>query len=339
MVAVKAADADAFVARPDPRLPVILVFGPDTGLVHERAAALIRAAVGDIGDPFALAHLGAEELAADPARLAEEAQTIPLLGTARAVWVRAASRVNIVPAVEAVLALPRIECRVVIEAGDLRGGTALRSLCERARNAAAIPCYPDDERTLARLVDAELRAAGLTISAEARALLLPLLGADRQASRSELQKLTLYAAGRQSIDTDDVIAIVSNAAPIAVEAVVDAAFAGRPRQVESEFAKLVAAGFSGADMLGQGLRQAGELHRLRLDIEAGTAVEAAVERIHFRRRALVATALRSWTSDRLVRALTDLATAVLESRRQPMLDQAIANRALLAIALAGRRGA
>ena len=32
MVAVKAADVDAFVARPDPARPVVLVFGPDAGL-------------------------------------------------------------------------------------------------------------------------------------------------------------------------------------------------------------------------------------------------------------------------------------------------------------------
>ena len=37
MVAIKNQDADAFVARPNPAQPVVLVFGPDAGLVHERA--------------------------------------------------------------------------------------------------------------------------------------------------------------------------------------------------------------------------------------------------------------------------------------------------------------
>ena len=39
MVALKAAQVDAFVARPDPARPIVLVFGPDAGLVRERAEA------------------------------------------------------------------------------------------------------------------------------------------------------------------------------------------------------------------------------------------------------------------------------------------------------------
>ena len=96
MTAVKAADVDAFVARPDPKRPVVLVFGPDSGLVSERANALVKAAVDDVNDPFALARLDGEDLAAEPTRLVEEAQTIPLFGGKRAVWVKAGSR-NIAP--------------------------------------------------------------------------------------------------------------------------------------------------------------------------------------------------------------------------------------------------
>ena len=62
MVAVKAADVDAFVARPDPARPVVLVFGPDAGLVSERVNALIKASVDDPNDPFALARLEGEDV-------------------------------------------------------------------------------------------------------------------------------------------------------------------------------------------------------------------------------------------------------------------------------------
>src|SRR5262249_25789833 len=144
MVAVKAADVDAFVARPDPARRVVLVFGPDAGLVGERVRTLLAASVDDINDPFALARLDGEEPAAEPAGVAEEALTRPLFGGRRAVWVKAGSR-NIAPAVEALLgdalfaASPT--CRVVIEAGDLRRNAPLRVVCERAKNAAALPCY------------------------------------------------------------------------------------------------------------------------------------------------------------------------------------------------------
>src|ERR1700683_122858 len=125
MVAIKAADVDSFVARPDPARPVVLVFGPDAGLVSERVNALVKSSVDDANDPFALARLEAEDLGAEPTRLVEEAQTIPLFGGRRAVWVKAGGR-NIGPAVEPLIALKSSECRVVIEAGDLRRNAPLR---------------------------------------------------------------------------------------------------------------------------------------------------------------------------------------------------------------------
>src|SRR6202045_1953782 len=100
MTALKAAQVDAFVARPDPTRPVVLVFGPDAGLVRERAEALVRASVADPKDPFQLARLDGDDLAGEPTRLVEEANTIPLFGGRRAVWVRAGGR-NFAPAVEA----------------------------------------------------------------------------------------------------------------------------------------------------------------------------------------------------------------------------------------------
>src|ERR1700749_960711 len=118
MVALKTADIEKFLARPDPARPVVLVFGPDAGLVSERVNALIKASVDDVNNPFSLGGREAEELSANPARLVEEAQTIPLSGGRRAVWAKAGSR-NIAPAVEAVLELPASECRVVIATGGL----------------------------------------------------------------------------------------------------------------------------------------------------------------------------------------------------------------------------
>ena len=86
------------------------------------------------------------------------------------------------------------------EAGDLRRGALLRTLCEQHPKAVAIGCYADGERDLVRLIDEEMRAAGMTIAADARATLVPLLGGDRAASLGELRKLALYARGSSRVE-------------------------------------------------------------------------------------------------------------------------------------------
>ena len=340
MVAIKAAEVDGFIARPDPGRPVVLVFGPDAGLVSERVNALIKASVDDPGDPFALARLEGEEVSSDPARLLEEALTIPLFGGRRAVWLKAGGR-NIAPAVEALLGAGIAECRVVIEAGDLRRNAPLRNLCERAKNAAALPCYADSEKDRARLIDEELRAAGLTLASDARALLIPLLGGDRAASRNEIQKLTLYARGRAEITVDDVIAVVSDASALALEDIVDAAFAGRPAELEAQLAKARTAGSSAGSILFNAQRQVAQLHKWRTAIEEGASfsLDAVQPPLHFRRKVLVEAALRQWSAARLVGAMAELAGAVLESRRNSALAETISERALLASAANARRSA
>ncbi len=340
MVAVRAADVDSFLARPDPARPVVLIFGPDAGLVSERTTALIKASVDDVSDPFSLVRLEAEELSANPARLAEEAQTIPLFGGRRAVWAKAGSR-NIAPAVEAVLGLPTSECRVVIEAGDLRRNAPLRVLCERAKNSAALPCYADTERDLARLVDAEMRAAGLALKPDACAMLIPLLGGDRAASRNELRKLALYARGRAEIDVDDIAAVVSDASTRALDELVDTAFAGRPSDLEAQLAKVRAAGSPVGSIFFAAQRQLAQLHKWRTAIESGApfSIDSVQPPLHFRRKDAVGAALRQWNAARLTALMAELADAVLASRRTSALADTIAERALLAIAMKARRNA
>jgi DNA polymerase-3 subunit delta len=309
-------------------------------LVRERTGALIRSFVDDPSDPFSLARLEGDELAGEPMRLVEDANTIPLFGGRRAVWVKAGSR-NFAPAVEALIASAP-HCRVVIEAGDLKRSAPLRVVCERAKNAAALPCYADTERDLVRLVDAEMREAGLEISPEARAALVPLLGGDRLASRHEIRKLALFARGQKRVELDDVMAVVTDASALALEGLIDAAFAGRTSELEVQFGKARTAGTAPGTILSTAVRQVAQLHRARLALEQGASLNEAAASIqpfvHFSRKHLVETALTTWTSTRLERAMAQLADASLEARRHTGMAGAIAQRTLLSLAVNARRG-
>jgi DNA polymerase III subunit delta len=341
MVAFKAADVEGFVARPDPGKPIVLVFGPDAGLVRERAAALVRASVDDPSDPFGLALLEGDKLAEMPERLLEEAHTVPLLGGRRAVLVKAGGR-NFTAALERLLgAPPGIDCRVIIEAGDLKRGTPLRTLCERAPIAAALPCYADSARDLSRLIDQAMRQAGMAITPSARAMLVSLIGGDRSASRSELEKLTLYALGKDSVDVPDVMAVVADATLPAVESLIDAAFAGFANDVEINFEKVRSSGVSATTIAAACIRQAAALHVFRLAVESGTSIDDLVRRatpaIHFSRLKAVSAALEIWTSNRLERLIGQLGDTSLAVRKWSKLAYPIVQRMLMSIAMAARR--
>jgi DNA polymerase-3 subunit delta len=81
MVALKGADIDRFVARPDPARPIVLVFGPDAGLVA-RARGGARARLGRRPErPLSARAPRRRTISpASPRALIEEVNTIPLFG-------------------------------------------------------------------------------------------------------------------------------------------------------------------------------------------------------------------------------------------------------------------
>lgn len=340
MVALRGKEIDGFLARPDPNRPIILLYGPDTGLVRERADALMASAVDDPNDPFSLIRLDGDELASEPSRLVDEAMTIPLFGGRRAIRIRAGGK-SFASGIDTLAEMSLRDCRIVIEAGELRPEAPLRKACERAKTAVAIACYPDTERDLARLVDDELRSFDLRISQDARNALVLLLGGDRQASRNEIRKLALYARGEREVTLDHVMAIVTDASALALDAIVDGAFAGRPADVETAFAKAMASGTYPGMIIMAAQRQAAQLHKARLSVEEGMSASSAAEsgfpRLHFSRKAVVETALQNSTADRLMRIIGQLADAAFEMRKQSDLAAPIAQRALLSIAVNTRR--
>lgn len=340
MVALKGRDIDTFLARPDAGRPIILLYGPDAGLVRERAEALLASAVDDPNDPFSLVRLDGDELAAEPSRLVDEAMTVPLFGGRRAIRVRAGSR-SFAGGIDTLADMPLKDCRIVIEAGELRPESPLRKACERAKTAVAIACYPDTERDLAKLIDDELRVSNLRIAPDARAVLMALLGGDRQASRNELRKLALYAHGQNEVTLDDVMTVVSDASELKLDPIVDSAFAGKPDLVESEFAKAMVAGTYPGVIIMAAQRQAAWLHKSALAVAEGTPTSTLLEsgypRVHFSRKANVEIALRNFSPVKLVAIIEQLATAAFDMRKQATLASAIAQRTLLAIAVNARR--
>jgi DNA polymerase-3 subunit delta len=339
MVAVKAGDVDGALRRPDPRIGVYLFYGPDMGLINERARAVAERSVEDPSDPFQLIRIDGDDIAADLGRLADEAGTIGLFGAKRAIWVKSTSR-NIAPAVDAVLKSELKDTVIVIEGGDLQKSSPLRTLCERSQKALALPCYADTGRDLGAVVDDTLKASGFSISRDARTALIASLGGDRLATRGELAKLMLYAHGKREITLEDVDAIMSDVSSLAMDAVVDAAFGGEGTSLEIGSRRLAAEGVHASVLLGAALRHALMLLTARLTVEEGRPIPAVMETmrsLHFRRKPLVERHLQRWTSGTLKQAIALLQASLLDTRRLSGLDDTIAAKALLDIARMARR--
>lgn len=340
MVALKSSEIEGFCARPPASATLVLVYGPDDGLVSERAKAIVRAATKGVDDPFSLIRMSASDIASDPVRLVDEALTLSMFGSRRVIWVQDPDPKSGLTALEPLFEIDDLQCLVIIQAGDLKKTVGLRKKFEDHRRAIAIPCYADTAEDLRRLIDSECRAAGLAIDPEARDLLESLIGGDRLASRGEIQKLILYGQGLQRITVEDVLSIVGDASMLATDELVDAVASGDVATADTVDAKLAASGTHVSVAVGALIRHFQSLQRLRLDVEAGAPPADVIDRIRptvfFRRKPVMVRQLSIWPLGRIDRALTILDEAMLQSRIKPALARPIVADAFLQIARAAR---
>jgi DNA polymerase-3 subunit delta len=339
----KAGEVEAFLSRPDTSFPVVLLYGPDAGLVAERAAKIAALSGVDSGDPFSAVTLQADEVEKDVGRLFDEARTLSLFGGRRFVRVRGAGSGSGKGLAEAVAALgedPPRDATIVVEGGDMKKGAPLRLAAEKARGAMALPCYPDEARALDAMIDAELTIAALSISREARDALRERLGADRLASRGEVQKLCLYCHGKGTVEIADIEAIVGDVSVDTVEETIDAAATGEVKKLPELIERLTASGTQGF-LLQQGLlRHFQALQLMRNQVEkGGQSIPRVVEsrHPHFRRKAALETALGLWPLSEIATVLSRIEADVLQSRKEAALSHTIVQATLLGVAVEAAR--
>ena len=330
MVAVKTHQADAFLRALDRVPPAVLFYGPDAGLVSERAAVLARRIAEREGSE--VLRLDDADLENEPERIAIELQTVAMFGGRKVVRASAGRRVNtnaLKPLVEAGI----IEGFLIVEAGNLRPDEALRSLFEKSPYAAAVACFPDEARDLDAMLSEILRGAGMQIAPDAKKLLLTRLGADRGLSRAEVEKLALYARGKTLIEEADVEAAVGDAAELALDRIVMAAASGRTGDAVIELDRLVAAGESAQAVIAALQRHFLRLHRLRSGHDSGRSLDEVMRALkpqpHFKQKAAIEQQTREWSLAKLNAAQGLIADAARAARLTSALEDTLAGQLLL----------
>lgn len=341
---IATAELEGFVKRPPAGLRGVLVYGADGGKVREIAERLGRTVVADLSDPFNVAVLSGEEAEADPARLADEAAARSLMGGRRLVRVRDA-RDRTVDALANAFTGPETDTLIVVEAGELKKASGLRRLFEdKRRDLAALACYLDGARDLARVIRETLEAAGVRIVPEAVQFLSDRLGGDRIASRTEIDKLALLAGHGGSIDLNTAMESVGDGAALDIDALISAAAEGRAEGLVPRLERAFRQGESPIRVL----RMAqGHFQRLHLAATRSADGRSPDEAVRSLRPPVFQMAVESmtrqvsrWTPTALAVALARLGQAEIRCKSTGFPDEAECGQALIDIArMALRAGA
>lgn len=339
---VKPQQADALVKSPPAALRALLLYGPDGGLVRERARSARVAVLGAADDPFRLTELTGGNLKDDPTRLADEAAALSFTGGRRVVSLRDVGEAQL-GTIQAFLKELPGDALVIVEAGDLPKRSALVKTFEAAGpEAAAVACYRDEVRDLGRVIEETLGGFGLTASADAKAYLAANLGGDRLLTRRELEKLALYKAGANArVELEDALAVVGDSAALTLDDLAFAVASGDLPAVDRSLRRSLQEGITSVGLL-RGVAR----HFQRLHLAVGFAAqsgdpEAALKRLRppvfWKQATAFKQQMRQWPPRLLGAALARLMEAEAECKRTGSPDEALTGRLLFELATQAAR--
>ncbi len=332
---------EAFLRQPDKARRIVLIYGPDRGLVSERADALVAALVADPKDPFAVAEMSGAAAAREPGRLGDEARAVALGGGDRVVRVREAGDA-LGKAIEELIADPPAGGWVIFEAGELTSRSPLRVAAEKADGATVMACYADDGRNLESIIETMLHAYKLSLAPEALAYLAGHLGSDRLSTRGEIDKLALYMGSNGGrVELADVRACIGDGAPVSIDRLIEAAGLGDQAALEQALSRAYQEGIGPIAILRAVAHHFRRLHIAADLVASGQNAEQALKTLRppviftmvqgFRRQ------LERWSEPRLATAMTLLIDAEVDCKSTGMPAEAVCARALMRLAAAARR--
>ncbi|MEM6810889.1 MAG: DNA polymerase III subunit delta [Pseudomonadota bacterium] len=327
---------EPFLKNPDPAARVILIYGPDNGLMKERSQMIGKTIVEDLDDPFNVVTLSAEILSDDPARLQDEAKAMSMMGGARLIKVENAAD-KLTPLLKEYLEDPSPNNLVLLEAGELTTRSSLRQLTEKAKNAAAIPCYVEDERGVNTLIRETLSNQGYFINSDAAQFLTANIAGDRSRIRNELEKLILYMGDEKNITLEHVEKCVGAIGEVDLEMLIYAVGASQSEKAINAYNKLIAEGVADIAILRSLQNHFRRLHYTRALMSSGQSIDQAVKLlsppIFFKVESAFKGQVQKWSSPKLELILQKLTELETQTKQTGTPVQTLCSQAILAITM------
>lgn len=306
---------------------VILLYGDDSGLIRERAKQAVATVIDDFEDPFRLARLEGDE----QNRLEEEAFALSLTGGRRAIWVRDAQD-SILSQLQKSLE-PDSDTLIVLEGPSLTARSKLRVFADKHKQVAAIGCYPEEGRNLARTVTDLLAEDNIRIDRDGLAWLLGHLGADRALVRGELEKVRLYGEPGQTLTLDDIRACVGDSGQASLDDCVYAALAGDRLMADRALERALADGASPVAFARVVLMVLERFSQAALYVQQGQSRQEAMASLRppvfFKRKAQFQLGLARWSFEALQQAARATQALELACKQSGAPDELLCRRHLV----------
>lgn len=169
---------------------------------------------------------------------------------------------------------------IVLEAAELGPRSTLRTLCEKSKNACAVPCYVEEERDLTQFIQNTLQKENFSIQRDANLWLAENIKGDRLKVRMEIEKIITYKGTDSSpISLQDVQACCGEAGSENLENLIYNVASARHEQALKAYSKLCEEGIPFITILRALQNHFRKLHLTKARLQEGENIDQAMKKL------------------------------------------------------------
>ena len=262
------------------------------------------------------------------------------MGGARVIMVEDAADKN-TAGLKSYLADPSQDNLVIVQAGDLSPRSSLRALCEKAKNATALPCYVQDGQNLSNAISDMLSAEGVRIDPDALNYLSHNLIGDYAQMRSEINKLITYIGpGKKQVTLEDAMNNTGSLSEQKLDELVYACAGGNAVKADKLLKGLLSEGTVGIMVVRALQNHFRRLLLVQLQCDNGMAQPQAIKTLQpplfFKLESSFKNQLSKWPSTKLMAVIKKINLLEVDLKKTETPDELLLARSVFGLAQMAR---
>lgn len=321
---------------------LVCVYGEDVGYAKELALKVAKQIAPDLSDPFSVDRFRVEDLLGNPSLLIDSLQTLTFGVSCKLVFLEGVSKdlpTNQTSQINNMLidSLPYLgeSAKLVFAAGGYDNKDKVIKEIEASPLALGVRCFLDSAQDLRDVIVKHFAGSSQKVQPDAIHFLCENLGNDRAVTRSELEKLSLYTQGHESVTLDDCLTMISAAPSLNVFKLCDAIGLREREKAERYLRVLGDEGVDAATVLAMVIRHMRRLMQAHEFVKQGKSADQAIMSLQppvFYGKAEFKNQMKIYPEKRLYQSLERLYALQLESRQGALDSDLAVARGVLAMA-------
>lgn len=335
--------AESFCKAPDPDCAVALIFGKPGAPLDEHAEILISNWLKSAPEALDLKRISPEEARQEPGAIFDELYSASLFGGASLIQVHIQKESEAAPFLEALKGIEeRGELpsgRLLIIAGDLNTRSKLRKTLEDSKVGTALMFFERTAHEFEGWVRDRVKAGKINLEPDAEDLLIQTLLEDQSLAASEIDKLALFADGRDGkVSRADIAELIALEDQSSHFELIDLALDGKAAELAEKLPQIALEAAAIPLLIGliNQLKRLSQAHEIATTGTNGPAIGGKLTpRIFERQWPAFEKRMRIWTPGRVLALMERVSEADAACRRAASPQEAIVARLLLDIAQVG----